>query len=190
MSSVFKYLFPALWLTYLLYWWMMARNVKTNQRREAISSRLTRTLMVVLSALLLAFPRLPVPLLHTRFLPPGQWYFWIGAALTAGGLMFSIWARSHLGKNWSRAVTIKEDHELITSGPYGIVRHPIYTGLLLALLGMAVALGEWRGAVAVALVFLALWRKLRLEEKWMHAKFGTSYDSYCRRVPALLPYLT
>jgi protein-S-isoprenylcysteine O-methyltransferase Ste14 len=83
---------------------------------------------------------------------------------------------------------VKEGHELITSGPYALVRHPIYTGLLLAFVGCAMARGEWRGLLAVVLVFVALWRKLRLEEKWMRAHFGAPYETYSRRVAALVPY--
>jgi protein-S-isoprenylcysteine O-methyltransferase Ste14 len=82
---------------------------------------------------------------------------------------------------------VKEGHELITSGPYALVRHPIYTGLLMALAGTAIAQGEWRGLLAAALVFGALWRKLRLEEKWMRSRFGESYEAYSRRVAALVP---
>jgi protein-S-isoprenylcysteine O-methyltransferase Ste14 len=84
---------------------------------------------------------------------------------------------------------LKEDHELITSGPYALVRHPIYTGLLLAFVGCAVARGEWRGVLAVAVVFAVLWHKLRLEEKWLGAQFGEPYAAYSRRVAALVPYL-
>ena len=86
-------------------------------------------------------------------------------------------------------MTIKEGHELITSGPYAIVRHPIYTGLLLAFVGSAMARGEWRGVLAVALVLWALWRKLRLEERWMREQFGEAYQEYCRRVSALIPFV-
>lgn len=109
--------------------------------------------------------------------------------MTAGGLLFSVWGRRHLGRNWSRAVTVKQDHELITSGPYALVRHPIYTGLLLGILGSSVALGQWRGLLAFALVFIALLNKLRLEEQWMRAQFGETYVTYTRRVSALVPYL-
>jgi len=97
-----------------------------------------------------------------------------GFVLAAAGLLFSVWARLHLGSNWSRAVTIKQDHELITSWPYAFVRHPIYTGLLLMFLGSALAEGEWRGLVALALVFAALWRKLKLEERWLGEHFGAA----------------
>ena len=84
---------------------------------------------------------------------------------------------------------MKEGHELIRSGPYALVRHPIYAGLLMAFVGTALARGEWRGLIAVALVFVALWRKLRLEEKWMRAQFGDSYEAYSRQVAALVPHI-
>ncbi|MGA2483846.1 MAG: isoprenylcysteine carboxylmethyltransferase family protein [Candidatus Acidiferrales bacterium] len=189
MSIVYKYLFPAMWLGYLAYWWAMSTNVKVTERHESVSSRLARLVLLACAAALLFLPRVPLPLLNERFLPHGNLWFWSGAAVTATGLLFSVWARRHLGKNWSQAVTWKEGHELITSGPYSLVRHPIYTGLLLGFVGFAVARGEWRGLLAVALVFGALWRKLRLEEKWMRAKFGESYEAYSRRVAALVPYI-
>src|SRR5271156_3537071 len=103
------------------------------------------------------------------------------------GQVFTVWARSHLAANWSGTVTFKAGHELITTGPYALARHPIYTGLLLGFLASALALGRWRGIVAVAVVGLALWRKLRLEEEGMRRLFGAGYVSYQRRVKALIP---
>ena len=100
-----------------------------------------------------------------------------------------MWARHCLGRNWSRSVTIKEDHELIVSGPYTLVRHPIYTGLLTGSLGTAIAMTEVRGLVALALIFLALWGKLRMEERWMREEFGASYKAYSGRVAALIPFV-
>ncbi|MGA2372136.1 MAG: isoprenylcysteine carboxylmethyltransferase family protein [Candidatus Korobacteraceae bacterium] len=189
MSLLYSYLFPAMWVGYSVYWWAMSRDVKETEREEPASSRITRLVLIICAFALLWLPRVPLSLLNERFLPLGIWCFWSGAAITAGGLLFSVWARRHLGKNWSQAVTLKEDHELITTGPYALVRHPIYTGLLLGFIGCAVARGEWRGLIAVALVFVALWRKLRLEEKWMRAQFGASYESYSRHVAALVPYI-
>ena len=101
---------------------------------------------------LLSLPRIPLLVLHRRFLPVGDWWFWSGGVVTASGLLFSVWARHHLGKDWSQAVTLKEGHELITTGPYAVVGHPIYTGLLMAFAGSAMARGEWWGVLAVALV--------------------------------------
>lgn len=179
-----------MWLSYLAYWHAMSKNIKAAERSESAPSRLIRLLSMVCAASLLSFSSIPLPWVNERLLPRGVLYFWSGAAITAGGLLFSVWGRRHLGKNWSQDVAVKKDHELITSGPYALVRHPIYTGLMLAFIGSAVARGEWRGLLAVALVFAALWHKLRLEEKWMRAQFGESYAAYSRRVAALVPYIS
>ena len=189
MPLVYDYLFPAMWFCYLAYWWAMSKNVKQTERREPLASRLVRLISFVCAAALLWLPSVPLRLLNQRFVPSGVWCFWGGSAITASGMLFSVWARRYLGKNWSQAVTVKEGHELITTGPYALVRHPIYTGLLLAFAGCALARGEWRGLLAVALVFAVLWHKLRLEEKWMRAQFGQSYDAYSRQVAAVVPYL-
>jgi protein-S-isoprenylcysteine O-methyltransferase Ste14 len=100
-----------------------------------------------------------------------------------------VWARHYLGKNWSQVVTIKEDHELITDGPYSMSRHPIYTGLLFGFVGTSIALGELRGVIAVAFVFGVLLYKLKLEEKWLHEQFGEPYERYCQKVAALIPFI-
>jgi protein-S-isoprenylcysteine O-methyltransferase Ste14 len=189
MAFVYKYLFLAIWLGYSAYWWAMSRDVKVTERSESVVSRFARLVAIVCAIALLLLPSVPLPLLNKRFLPIANWCFWSGAAITAAGLLFSVWARRHLGKNWSQAVTVKEGHELVTSGPYAVVRHPIYTGLLLGFFGSAVARGEWRGILAVALVFSALWFKLQLEEEWMRAQFGESYGAYSRKVAALVPYI-
>ena len=120
---------------------------------------------------------------------PSDTGFWIGAAVTAAGLLFAVWARRHIGRNWSGQVTIKSDHELVTTGPYGMVRHPIYTGLLLAFAGTALAVGEVRGLLALAIACAALWRKLKLEERYMREQFGEAYVEYTRRVAAIIPFL-
>jgi len=189
MTLIYNYLFLAMWLGYAAYWSTMSARVRATERLEPASSRLARLVLMVCAIALLCLPRLPLPLLNERFLPRGTRTFWSGAAMTACGLLFSVWARRRLGSNWSQAVALKEGHELITSGPYALVRHPIYAGLALGILGSAVARGEWRGLVAAALVFAALWSKLRLEEKWMRERFGASYEAYSRKVAALVPYI-
>ncbi len=165
----------------------MSSNVKASARREPLGSRLLHVVPLAVAALLLWVPSVPLPWLNIRFIPWAEWGFWVGAALAAAGLLFTVWARRHLGRNWSGIVTVKQDHELVVSGPYGYVRHPIYTGLLLAFVGSALARGEWRGVLAVLIVFLALWRKLRLEERWMVEQFGAQYRAYSGRVAALVP---
>jgi protein-S-isoprenylcysteine O-methyltransferase Ste14 len=178
-----------LWLFWLAVWMALARGVKPVARSESASARLTYLLLVALAVYLLVAPRVPSPWLNERFAPFVPWLLWLGAALTFAGIAFSIWARLLLAGNWSASVTLKHDHELVVAGPYHCVRHPIYTGLLVALAGTALALGEWRGLIALAITAAALWRKLRLEEALMRGQFGDAYARYAERVPALIPFV-
>ncbi len=189
MQFLESWLFPVMWIAYLGYWNWMSRSVKETERVEGSLSRLLRILCFLLAVWLLAAGRVPVRSLNIRFLPDAAWVFWLGAVVCAAGLLFSVWARRHLGSNWSQAVTVKHGHELIQSGPYAFVRHPIYAGLLTGFLGSAIARGEWRGLLAVAIVFAALWHKLKLEEKWMREQFGEQYAAYSRKVKALVPWV-
>ena len=167
----------------------MSGDVKVSAHQEALGSRLLHVVPLVVAALLLWAPSVPPQWLDARFIPWAAWEFWVGAALAAAGLLFAVWARRHLGRNWSGIVAVKQGHELVVSGPYSYARHPIYTGLLLAFIGSALALGEWRGLLAVLVVLLALWRKLRLEERWMLEQFGEEYRAYSGRVAALVPFV-
>ncbi|HEY7640477.1 MAG TPA: isoprenylcysteine carboxylmethyltransferase family protein [Steroidobacteraceae bacterium] len=189
MTYAYRYLFPALWLGWMGYWWAASFNVKTAARHETLPSRLAHIVPLMLAFLLLFPERSLIPALGQRFMPYFAAAFWVGAALTLAGLLFTVWARVHIGRNWSGTVTVKHDHDLITSGPYRYVRHPIYSGLVLAFVGSALARGEWRGVVALALVVGSFWRKLRLEERWMREQFGSAYEEYSRRVAALIPFV-
>ncbi len=104
------------------------------------------------------------------------------------GLALAVWARVHLGGNWSGSVTVKEAHELIRSGPYAYVRHPIYTGLIAAVLGTALAADTVRAALGFAIIAAALLRKLRTEGGFMRETFPGEYARYCAEVPALIPF--
>jgi len=188
MSLAYRFLFPAMWLSWATYWWVASRGAKPVERREPLGSRLLHVLPLLIAIWLLCAQRVPGQFLNDRLYRWEPWYFWVGTLITTTGLLFTVWARVHLGRNWSGTVTIKQDHELVASGPYALVRHPIYTGLLLALVGSAMARGELRGAMAVLIAWAALWRKLRLEECWMAEKFGQQYEAYCRRVPTLVPF--
>lgn len=170
-------------------WQVAARGAKSNERVEPLVSRIVRAVTFLFAFVLLMSPRLPIPVLYRSYLSETNWtaWFWIGAVVSVLGLGFAIWARVYLGTNWSSSVTIKRDHELITGGPYSLVRHPIYTGLLTGFLGTAIAIGQVRGLVAFAFLFAMLWFKLRLEERWMRLQFGEVYEQYAQRVPALLP---
>ena len=189
MQFVYSHLFTAIWVLWCAYWMIVSRNVKQTARSESQWSKVQRLVPLAVAALLLWVPTLPGGFLCEKLIPQTAWTFWIGAAITVAGLLFSVWARVHLGRNWSAVVTLKQEHELITSGPYGLVRHPIYTGLLVAFIGTAIARAEWRGVLAVALVLISFWHKLRLEEAWLTEEFGDVYRDYRRRVSALIPFV-
>jgi protein-S-isoprenylcysteine O-methyltransferase Ste14 len=114
---------------------------------------------------------------------------WTGLVITAMGIAFSVWARLWIGRNWSGTVTIKEQHELIQNGPYGLVRHPIYSGFLLAFLGTAITVGELHGLMGFPMVVLGWGLKARLEESFMTQQFGPAYLDYKRRVKSLVPFV-
>ena len=178
-----------LWLAWLAYWVFAARDVKPVRRREPWASRLLTVALTIPVALLMAAPGKWLPWLSARFLPDTMIVDWAGLLMVTAGLALAVWARTHLGRNWSGTVTVKEDHELVRSGPYAIVRHPIYTGLLLAMLGTAIILGEWRGLSALCFLSAAFLLKLRREERFMAESFPDTYPGYRAQVPALVPLL-
>jgi protein-S-isoprenylcysteine O-methyltransferase Ste14 len=184
---VLQIIIPGLWFAWLLYWIVAAADVKATRWRETVASRLLHRVPLALAALLL-LPRRLEPIMTARYLPQGPLFPALGAIMVAVGLGFAIWARRHLGGNWSGEVTLKEDHSLIQTGPYKYVRHPIYTGIWLAFVGSAAAIGEWRGILAVVLVLLAFLYKIRLEEAGMRKTFP-EYEQYRRTTAALIPFV-
>ncbi|HEV8446111.1 MAG TPA: isoprenylcysteine carboxylmethyltransferase family protein [Gemmatimonadaceae bacterium] len=189
MAFFSSYLIPALWVAWLAGWWLAARNTKQTARRESLGSRLSYTVPLGIGVWLLISRRIPWPALNARFVPLATWPYVVGVALVVVGLAFATWARVYLGRNWSASVTLKRDHELVRSGPYRWVRNPIYTGILVALAGSALARGQWSGVLAVVIAFGSFWYKARLEERVMHAAFGESYDAYRREVKSLIPFV-
>ena len=114
---------------------------------------------------------------------------WALFGVAIAGLLFTWWARLHLGRLWSSSVTRKADHHVVDTGPYGIVRHPIYTGLIATLVAIAVQDGSLVTFAGVGLIVLGFFIKARLEEKFLREQLGAeTYDSYRRRVPMLMPF--
>lgn len=185
-SAGVTYLWTALWII----WLVSALMAKRSVQRQTIASRLEQTILVTMAFFLLFDRRLWPHWLRQRVLPAhDDALLWTGLILTAAGVGFAIMARFWIGRNWSGTVTIKEQHELIQSGPYRIVRHPIYTGLLLAYLSTAIVHGELRGFVGFVLLLLGFGLKLRMEETFMVQQFGNAYLDYKRRVKALVPFV-
>ncbi|HWW21005.1 MAG TPA: isoprenylcysteine carboxylmethyltransferase family protein [Steroidobacteraceae bacterium] len=190
MSSFYQGVIGTSWAVWVLYWIVSAANVKRTLRREPLHSRAAHFLPMVLAFGLLAAPPGPdTEFLFARFVPVMTLLQDFATLMVVSGLLFAVWARVHLGSNWSGRVTLKENHELIRTGPYQLVRHPIYTGLLLAILGTALALGEWRGLLATVMMVISFWRKLQLEEALMRQTFGDEYRRYCEHTAALIPYV-
>jgi len=126
-------------------------------------------------------------MLSERIIPPALPTLYTGIALTWLGVAFAVWARSNLGQNWSGRVTVKVDHQLIQSGPYAFVRHPIYSGLLLANIGAVLFIGRWRCLLALVIFLAEISRKAAKEEGLMVTEFGEKYEDYRRRTGFLFP---
>ena len=175
------------WLLLTAIWVVGAISSKRAIRHEGAGARIVHESILALAFLLLFAPRLGP--LSIRWIPDTPTTNFLGLTLTAAGLAFAIGARFTLGRNWSGTVTIKEDHRLIRRGPYRIVRHPIYSGVLLAMIGTAIGYGRVACLISVPVAFLALWTKSRTEEQFMIEQFGAQYIEYQREVKAIVPAL-
>lgn len=177
------------WYLFVIVWVVAGLWVKTTKTAEPLSSRLTYGSLMAAGFYLLFSHRPLVGLLGRRFIKDAHGILIAAIVLTFAGVTLSIWARLILGENWSARVTRKVDHDLIRSGPYAFVRHPIYSGLLLASIGTAIFIGEWRGVVAIPLILLSETVKARREEKFMLAEFGDAYSQYRNDTGFLIPGL-
>lgn len=179
------------WLFVLTYWVLSGLSTKKVKYQETFFKRFIQYWLPLIIAVLL--------------LGPGEWYghSWlrenfiehtnmvgtIGLSISIFGAIIACASRYTLGKNWSLSVQRKENHQLIHDGIYKIVRHPIYTGLLLLFIGNAIIVGDYRAIIAVLIVFVSLWLKLKKEEKLLIETFGIEYKEYKNQTKALIPYL-
>jgi protein-S-isoprenylcysteine O-methyltransferase Ste14 len=170
-------------------WLVAAFWTKQSIHQQRGAQLLRYTLPLLVGAYLIFRGRRLSDSLALRVIPHLDVLAWTGVVLCIAGLSFCIWARFSLGRNWSGVVTLKGGHELITEGPYAIVRHPIYTGLLVMIVATVIVLGHVAGVIALPLVFWGLWIKLRYEEKLMLEKFPDKYAAYQRRVKRLIPFV-
>jgi protein-S-isoprenylcysteine O-methyltransferase Ste14 len=177
------------WLVLALVWAITAASAKRSLRRESTASRLYHLLLMTAVFALLFRPGMRPGQLGRRIVSSSPQIAYLGLGLTILGAVFAIWARSTLGTNWSASVTLKENHSFVERGPYRLVRHPIYAGLLLAMLGTAVVYAEAGCFVALALAFVAWWLKARTEEEFLTAQFGDDYRRYQRNVRQLIPFV-
>ena len=175
-----------LWILFMGYWSAVAGQASATRTSEPPRSRQIHQLLMY-GALVLAFVRLPG--LTVRWLPKNWWILGAGFFIQISSAVLSIVARKHLGHNWSAEIASKVDHQLVKSGPYRLIRHPIYTGMIGMFVGTAFVSGELHGLVAVAMISIAYFRKIRLEEQNLRNVFGTQYDEYKKKSWALIPFL-
>jgi len=179
-----------LWSIFGLYWLVSALSRKKTKKRESILQRLLYMLPLIFAFSLLFGTAVRRGWLTTRLWPDRLDIAWMGVFLTACGVGIACWARYHLGSNWSGVVTLKEGHELIRTGPYRNIRHPIYTGMLLAILGSAVTVGEVRAAIALVIAWLSFYIKARREESFLSQEFGANFVEHQRHTGMFLPHLS
>jgi protein-S-isoprenylcysteine O-methyltransferase Ste14 len=176
-----------LWVVFLLVWLIWAIRTKPIERREGVSSRLSYVILTVVAFYAMFSGNVPRAWLRVRMFPGNPAAEILGVLLTAAGIAFAIWARAYLGGNWSSSVTVKVGHQLVRSGPYRWVRHPIYSGMILAMIGTAIGRGQVRGVVAVVLLYAGFRIKSLIEERVMLNTFGEEYEAYSRSTGAIIP---
>jgi protein-S-isoprenylcysteine O-methyltransferase Ste14 len=178
----------ALWLGWVVSWVIAALWSNRTEKRPAVNSeiRYRIPMLIGIALMFLSADRYEDTLRLWRVGRNGAWLCVVGVA---AGIAFAWWARVHLGRLWSGRITRKADHRVVDSGPYSLVRHPIYSGLLLALLATTAAKGTLFGVVGLLFLLLGFWMKARLEERWLIDELGEgAYTGYRARVPMLLPF--
>jgi protein-S-isoprenylcysteine O-methyltransferase Ste14 len=177
------------WLLVAIYWVVGIVRVKPTVKRESTLSSALHVAMGCAAVALVWDPATGIGFLGHRLTSAAAWVHWLGLAATVCGCGFAIWARACLGSNWSAMVTVKQNHELILRGPYGVVRHPMYSGFLLALAGTAIAVGEIRAFIGLGLAFITFFIKSAAEERFMREEFSDEYARYSQRVRRLIPFI-
>jgi protein-S-isoprenylcysteine O-methyltransferase Ste14 len=177
------------WLFFLVVWLIGALRTKRTRARQPGAARVLQVALGLCVWLLVATRHYPVHLLERAVLPSTPFAGLLGCMLLLGGIAFAIVARVSLGRNWSADVTLKEDHQLICTGLYSVVRNPIYTGITAALLGTAMLLNTAHAFLAFAIsVPLFMW-KTTYEERFMEQEFGAQYFAYRQRVRGFIPFV-
>ena len=181
----------ALWAVWYAYWIVSAgRRVRdtadSTVQRESVAGR-AGYFALLLAGFALIFTRRTVPHLEQQLWPSSARSLAIGLTTQTVGLVLAIWARSTLGKNWSGRISIGGNQELVVRGPYRMVRHPIYTGGLIAVLGTAIVSGQLRAFLGLMLVVMGISIKILREERALRQHFGEGYEEYAKRVPGLIP---
>lgn len=175
-----------IWAIFIIVWLISALTAKRTASRKsgALLARILIALCVVVG-ITFSGPRSVFAWMTPISSPALEW---VGVALVAAGVAFAIWARFYLGRNWGMPMTLKKDAELVTTGPYAYVRHPIYTGMLVAMLGSALGAGLWWFILFILMGVYFIFAA-KTEEKIMIGEFGEKYADYMKRSKMLIPFL-
>lgn len=176
-----------LWLVFIAYWIISAGQSKQTKSYQKViwGGTTARITTVILIALLWT-----VPLFSYRLYSPILTLEIVGISICIVGLLFSVWARETLGENWSaNPAETKKDHKLITTGPYSIVRHPIYTGEIVALLGSLIAIGQVNILILFVVFTFGVFMRSRVEDGVMTRAFPSEYPNYRRKVSSIIPWI-
>ena len=178
-----------IWLALVLVWVVSGLRTKRSIKNQSSAWQVLYTAILVVGVYLIFAKQIGIPWLDRQLFSMTVPIVLAGLLVVLMGVVFSIWARLMLGDNWSNRVTVKENHTLVRSGPYRIVRHPIYSGILLGMLGSALQRGEVRSFVGVTICGFSFWLKTRAEEQFMVQIFGEDYLQYRHKVKALAPFI-
>jgi protein-S-isoprenylcysteine O-methyltransferase Ste14 len=177
------------WTALIVVWVVGAFRTKRTIQSQSSASQLLYTAILIAGVCLIFAKQSGVPWLDRQLYPVTVPIALAGLLVVLMGVAFTVWARLMLGGNWSNRVTVKENHTLVRTGPYRIVRHPIYSGILLGMLGSALQRGRIRCFVGVLICGVSFWLKTRAEERFMVQSFGEQYLQYRHRVKALAPFI-
>ncbi len=183
------YLIEGPWLVFVVYWAMGALKTRATVRQESFASRYGILFVEILGFVLLFRDDAGIGVLGRHFLPRTMVIAVLGVVFTWIGIAIALWARYNLGQYWSARITLKEDHQLIRTGPYARLRHPIYTGLDLAAIGSALAIDRWRCVLGVCLIILGYVIKAKREESLLAGQFGEAFEEHRKRTGFLIPRL-
>lgn len=177
-----------LWIAFALSWFVASLWTDRTEKSAGLTTEAPYRITMLAGTVLFLIPA------HSYYGWMRLWQVsaveaWVCVGLMIAGFAFSWWARVHIGRLWSGPITKKADHRIVESGPYALVRHPIYTGLLVAILATMVAKGTLPGIAGAALITAGIYMKARLEERFLRAELGeAAYEAYSRRVPMLVPF--